>query len=278
MRRHSFAALLGAGVLCGVGAASDITLGVAQHDVWAYISAVQPASNIVLSAWGLPPNDLNPGGFPGSQPSANFYSHAFVGWQTGTIPSSYRWGGARITLTLASDTWVPESGDVYVRFLSGPLTEGSWNIFLNTPVPVSALGRVAGNDANATNTDDVITIDLPGTLSPQVWRAWLNEGQVFVAITADNSPPPPGMPGEPPNLTGALQIWSGEDIFGRGPAITLKMGRQGDANGDGVIDFLDLNFILSDFGRSGSTLRGDLNRDNVVDFLDLNEVLSFFGT
>ena len=278
MRRTALAAVCGLSAISGAGLAADIPLGVAQDDVWAYISAVEPASALVLSAWGLPPNDLNPGGFPGAQPSANFYSHVFAGWQTGTIPSSYRWGGARITLTLASDTWVPESGDVFVRFLSGPLTEGSWNIFLNSPVPVSALGRIVGNDAGATNAGDVITIDLPGSLSPGIWRTWFNEGQVYVAITADNAPPPPSMPGEPPNLTGALQIWSGEDIFDRGPALTLKMGRMGDANGDGAVDFLDLNIVLSDFARSGSALRGDLNRDNAVDFLDLNEVLSFFGS
>ncbi len=278
MRRAWLAGVSGALWMGGVVGAANVPLGVAANDVWAYISAVDPAQTLVLSAWGLPPNDLNPGGFPGSQPGANFYSHVFVGWDTGVIPPSHRWGGAQITLTLASDTWVPESGDVYVRFLSGPFTEGSWNIFLNTPTPVSALGRIVGNDAGATNAGDTITITLPGGLSPQIWRAWLSAGQVYLAITADNSPPPPGMPGEPPNLTGALQIWSGEDVFGRGPALTLLMGRMGDANGDGVIDFLDLNIVLSDFGRSGGALRGDLNRDNVVDFLDLNEVLSFFGT
>ena len=52
-----------------------------------------------------------------------------------------------------------------------------------------------------------------------------------------------------------------------------------DANGDGVVDFLDLNIVLSDFGRSGApgTIAGDLDGDGVVDFLDLNIVLSNFG-
>lgn len=270
--------LAGLAMAGSIAIGGNIELGPAQDDVWAYISAVEPSSALMLNAWGLPPNDLNPQGFPGPQPSANFYSHIFVGWQTGTIPSTHRWGGARITLTLASDTWVPESGDVYVRILSGPFSENSWNIFLNTPVPLSSLGRIVGNDAGATNAGDRITIDLPGELHPQIWRAWFNAGQVYVAITADNSPPPPGQPGQPPNLTGALQIWSGEDVFGDGPALTLLAGRMGDADGNGVIDFLDLNHVLSDFGSVGSAIRGDLNRDNVVDFLDLNEVLSFFGT
>ncbi len=54
----------------------------------------------------------------------------------------------------------------------------------------------------------------------------------------------------------------------------------GDANGDFVVDFLDLNIVLSDFGRTGypGTIAGDVHADGTVDFLDLNLVLSFFGT
>ncbi len=53
----------------------------------------------------------------------------------------------------------------------------------------------------------------------------------------------------------------------------------GDANGDNVVDFLDLNIVLSFFGASvpPGTL-GDLNNDGAVDFLDLNILLSYFGT
>lgn len=51
----------------------------------------------------------------------------------------------------------------------------------------------------------------------------------------------------------------------------------GDANGDRVVDFVDLNIVLSKFGQSGAALPGDLNGDGTVDFRDLNAVLSFFG-
>ncbi len=51
----------------------------------------------------------------------------------------------------------------------------------------------------------------------------------------------------------------------------------GDANGDDVVNFLDLNVVLSEFGMTGAGLAGDLNGDGVVDFLDLNVMLSFFG-
>lgn len=52
----------------------------------------------------------------------------------------------------------------------------------------------------------------------------------------------------------------------------------GDTNGDLVVDFLDLNNVLSDFGQMVYPgMGGDLNGDGTVDFLDLNIVLSFFG-
>lgn len=52
----------------------------------------------------------------------------------------------------------------------------------------------------------------------------------------------------------------------------------GDTNGDAVVNFADLNNVLSDFGLTGPGLAGDVNGDEVVNFADLNLVLSFFGT
>lgn len=53
----------------------------------------------------------------------------------------------------------------------------------------------------------------------------------------------------------------------------------GDTNGDGVVNFADLNTVLSEYGMTGppGALAGDLNNDGVVDFGDLNIVLSNFG-
>lgn len=54
--------------------------------------------------------------------------------------------------------------------------------------------------------------------------------------------------------------------------------RAGDANGDGVVNFVDLNTVLTTFGASviaGSP--GDVNGDGVVSFQDLNIVLTNFG-
>lgn len=51
----------------------------------------------------------------------------------------------------------------------------------------------------------------------------------------------------------------------------------GDADGDGVIGFADLNAVLSQFGDTGADLLGDLDCSGVVDFADLNLLLSRFG-
>ncbi len=51
----------------------------------------------------------------------------------------------------------------------------------------------------------------------------------------------------------------------------------GDANGDGAVNFADLNIVLSQFGQSGAGLAGDVTGDGSVTFADLNLVLSQFG-
>ncbi|MGP1309748.1 MAG: PKD domain-containing protein [Phycisphaerales bacterium] len=51
----------------------------------------------------------------------------------------------------------------------------------------------------------------------------------------------------------------------------------GDTNGDNIVNFTDLNTVLSTFGQTGPGLAGDVNGDNIVNFSDLNEVLSNFG-
>ncbi len=51
----------------------------------------------------------------------------------------------------------------------------------------------------------------------------------------------------------------------------------GDINGDGVVNFADLNILLSNFSQSGAGIPGDINGDGVVNFTDLNILLSNFG-
>jgi formylglycine-generating enzyme required for sulfatase activity len=67
-----------------------------------------------------------------------------------------------------------------------------------------------------------------------------------------------------------------------GSAIGFRLARAalacvGDTNGDNVVNFTDLNAVLSAFGQTGMGLAGDVNGDQVVNFSDLNVVLSSFG-
>ncbi len=51
-----------------------------------------------------------------------------------------------------------------------------------------------------------------------------------------------------------------------------------DTNGDGIVNFADLNTILSNFGASDASIACiDGNNDNIINFADLNAVLSAFG-
>lgn len=56
----------------------------------------------------------------------------------------------------------------------------------------------------------------------------------------------------------------------------------GDANEDDLINFVDLNLVLSAYGASEGDPNyidhADFNGDDIVDFRDLNVVLSYFGT
>jgi hypothetical protein len=57
----------------------------------------------------------------------------------------------------------------------------------------------------------------------------------------------------------------------------LPLDCPGDTDGDNIVNFTDLNTVLSAFGTTGIDLPGDLNGNGIVDFGDLNEVLSNFG-
>ncbi len=80
------------------------------------------------------------------------------------------------------------------------------------------------------------------------------------------------------------QLAASHPVTGVGPAPCVDRGAYefvaqcaGDTNGDNVVNFADLNNVLSGFGQSGVGLPGDVNGDGVVNFTDLNIVLSNFG-
>ncbi len=62
------------------------------------------------------------------------------------------------------------------------------------------------------------------------------------------------------------------------PGSPAPMTCDGDVNLDGVVNFTDLNLVLSAFGQSGACLQADADGDGQVNFTDLNIILSAFGS
>ncbi len=74
------------------------------------------------------------------------------------------------------------------------------------------------------------------------------------------------------NLTRTVAGWLADAA-----GADIRASCRGDANGDRVINFADLNAVLADFGDTGESPEGDVNCDGVVNFSDLNTVLANFG-
>ena len=137
----------------------------------------------------------------------------------------------------------------------------------------------------------------PGvTLIPELtWNPSLNAGSYEVTVSRSAALTSPVISATFPATStsyavpaGALQ--SGTSYWWRVRAInsigaTVASGAPwsfstrfvGDINGDGTVNFTDLNIVLAQFGQTGIAIAADVNGDGVVDFADLNLVLSEFG-
>jgi hypothetical protein len=103
----------------------------------------------------------------------------------------------------------------------------------------------------------------------------------LLRVDAAGDPAPTRVYSFAEDLSGDLYILGGT---ASGDGVILKIVGAiadpcpGDTNGDNIVNFADLNAVLSAFGQSGAGLPADLNGDGVVNFSDLNAVLSAFGT
>lgn len=61
------------------------------------------------------------------------------------------------------------------------------------------------------------------------------------------------------------------------PGSAAAANIDGDVNGDGSVNFADLNILLSSFNMAGFCLQGDVDGDGVIGFADLNRLLSNFN-
>ncbi len=118
--------------------------------------------------------------------------------------------------------------------------------------------------------DDIVEIDL---------------GQAQIS---ENNPGDPSFGGSPSINANGDVVFSAALIppgnpgveYGSGIFVVYAKNAQlpGDTNGDGVVNFTDLNTVLAQFGQTGAGLPGDVSDDGVVNFTDLNIVLANFGS
>lgn len=87
--------------------------------------------------------------------------------------------------------------------------------------------------------------------------------------------------GVPTNVETLFPPGSDSIVFGEGMIVRGAAPEcSGDTNGDMIVNFTDLNSVLTAFGQVANPgeIPADLNDDGVVDFADLNAVLSDYGT
>ncbi|MGP1309251.1 MAG: hypothetical protein ACTS27_03520 [Phycisphaerales bacterium] len=138
---------------------------------------------------------------------------------------------------------------------NGPITGGS---FTDTGVLLTADG-VSYEMMKDENDRWVLVEDSPFNGLPM-------EGPVYAARSRTDVDRDTEM--DPENADTLPDDFSGNEAFVECPA---------DLNADGLVNFADLNLVLTSYGQTGAGLPGDVNGDEVVNFDDLNTVLTFFG-
>ena len=123
--------------------------------------------------------------------------------------------------------------------------------------PSEGMWSVAGGAADMKNTVENIFVQAPAA---GVWTVEITAAE----LVQDAFPRP--------TPSGAIDATFSLVVTG-----ATRANCPGDANGDNIVNFADLNIVLSQFGQSGAGLQGDVNGDGTVNFADLNIVLSNFG-
>lgn len=251
-----------------------------------------PDSEAAMQRW-----DLGAGtGFPPANKAWYPQAPAFPGW-----PATYTTGGfllpaAYAALPVVNPSGIPAGAQAYWGYadMSPTLLLGD----------MSGASGVAGVDNRLDQPEDRPGIDpalfytVPSDPRSLAIAPGSGGGDAFaISWAVDPST------GAPANLDGfdyirirtgvnvVLPAGLGEmsaEVSGVAEVRSWRAGfPRGDANRDGVVDFRDLNLVLSQYGLAsgGGTpggcgqdcLEADLNCDGAVDFADLNTVLSNYG-
>lgn len=127
------------------------------------------------------------------------------------------------------------------------------------------------------NTEFTFTLDVTSPDVQQYLGEALDAGRLMVVLTS-LQPAQSGNGGGPG--TGSFATWyAKENIFGTGRAARLELEveirQPGDVNGDTMVNFDDLNELLSNWGEVVTPgTSGDVDCNGTVDFTDLNILLA----
>ena len=206
------------------------------------------------------------------------------------IPGSFAPGSTATFASIPTQVPVAAGGSIDARFGDGSVliaTPASASAFILTPIPGAGFG--------------VTSLSIPGNTSPITGGNFTNDGVALVAggvlrvfkyddnnrLVYDPDSPFDGVPttGVPVMPRSRLDIDytkigdpSNADILPTDfSGMTVEFTCPADVNADGVVNFADLNIVLTSFGQSGANIPGDTNGDGVINFADLNAVLTAFG-
>lgn len=156
----------------------------------------------------------------------------------------------KVTMAFTDPPAAPLAGFAPINNIDLVVTAPSGTVYRGNAIN-SGIGQSIANSATA---DSVNSVEQVIVASPEagVWTVTIAAPSVNV-----------GNQGFAVVATGAV-------------ADFLETSCDGDTNGDGVVNFVDLNAILGSFGTNDP--KADLDGNGVVDFADLNMVLTNFGS
>jgi hypothetical protein len=206
------------------------------------------------------------------------------------IPGDLTPGATPATQPIPTQVPVGPGGSIDIRFGDGSVliaTPASTSAYLLTPTAAAGFA--------------VQTISIPGNIFPITGGSFTDKGVMLVSLGRTKELVPDGMggwtllTGSPfANLTTSGKVYAGRsrtnvdyaedaDPLNINLLPTVFTGATherecpADLNGDGVVNFVDLNAVLTSFGQTGPNLPGDTDGDGDVDFTDLNNALTNFG-
>jgi len=171
------------------------------------------------------------------------------------------------------------SGGVDFTFGDGVLAPGAHVLIVNSQAAfesrygagLNIAGEFEGNLNNAGEALLLQSVFDETILDFSYSDAWhpSTDGDGYSLVIVD--------PQAQPGTWGEATSWRASRQVLGSPGAADASPLEGDTNGDGEVNIIDLNNVRNNFGASGAGVIGDTNGDNEVNIVDLNAVRNNFG-